>query len=138
MLLGNRNLTSILSEPILKVTTGTWSIYLARKFFGPQGELLGTINGGMEQQYLERYFSTINLGPGSSITLFRRDGVLLASHPPKHQPEPFEAEWLKSVSEQTNQGAVGTIDADDGAARHAPLHCRLAAAAAGQGPRSTS
>jgi PAS domain S-box-containing protein len=107
----NRNLTTILSEPILNRLTGTWSIYLARKIFGAQGEMIGIVVSGMEQRYFERYFSTINLGPGSSISLFRRDGMLLASYPLKREPEPSEAEWLRSINDQTDRGTVGTIDA---------------------------
>src|SRR5262249_24075039 len=114
VLTNNRNLTTVLSEPILNRLTGTWSIYLAQKFFGAQREMIGIVVSGMEQRYFERYFSTINLGPDSSISLVRRDGMLLAGHPLRREPEPSEAEWLRSVNDQMDQGVVGTIDADGG------------------------
>jgi PAS domain S-box-containing protein len=111
VLMGNRNLTTILSEPILNVSTGTWSVYLARKLFGAQGETIGIAVSGMEQRYFERYFSSINLGPGSAISLFRRDGVLLASHPRKSQPDASETEWLMALNNQPEQSATEIISA---------------------------
>ena len=77
----NQYPTSVLSELILNRTTGTASIYLARKFFGPNGQMIGIVVGGMEQKYFERYFGTINLGTGSTISLLRLNGELIASHP---------------------------------------------------------
>lgn len=78
----DRNMATILSEPVLNRTTGTWSIYLGRKFFAANGEPIGIINGAIERRHLEQFFGTINLH-GGSISLYRRDGVLLASYPPQ-------------------------------------------------------
>jgi PAS domain S-box-containing protein len=112
VLTANRNLTTILSEPILNRSTGTWSIYLARKLFGAHGEFIGIVVSGMEQKYLERYFSSINLGPGSSISLLRRDGMLLASYPFTSQVDPAEADWVMTLNERSEQGVVGVISQD--------------------------
>jgi len=79
----DRNMTTILSEPVLNRTTGTWSIYLGQKFFAENGEPIGILNGAIERRYLEQFFGKINLGRGSTISLYRRDGVLLASYPPQ-------------------------------------------------------
>jgi PAS domain S-box-containing protein len=75
------SLTSFVSEPVRNRGTGTWTIYIARKFAGPNGEFLGLVLGAMELQYFEKFFGSIALGPSSAIALFRRDGVLLARHP---------------------------------------------------------
>src|SRR5215467_2475475 len=112
VLIANRNMTTILSEPILNRSTGTWSVYLARKLFGAQGEMIGIVVSGMEQKYFERYFSSINLGPGSSISLLRRDGVLLASYPFTSQLDPAEADWVMTLNDRSEQGVVGVISQD--------------------------
>jgi signal transduction histidine kinase len=74
-------LTTFISQPVRNRGTGTWTIYIARKFVSPEGEFLGLILGAMELQYFEKFFSTIALGPGSSIALFRTDGTLLVRYP---------------------------------------------------------
>jgi len=104
LLTASRHPTTVLSEPILNRTTGTWSIYLARKFFSVNGDMLGVLVGGMEQPYFERYFSDIELRRSSTIALLRRDGVLLASHPAKLQLAPSEADWLKALPDRSDQG----------------------------------
>src|SRR5262245_27712503 len=98
----NQHPTTVLSELILNRTTGTASIYLARKFFGPNGQMIGIVIGGMEQRYFERYFSSINLGTGSTISLLRLDGALIASYPPQRQIAPAEADWLGALIDRSD------------------------------------
>jgi diguanylate cyclase (GGDEF)-like protein len=74
-------LTSFLSRPIHNRSTGTWTIYLARRLQGTDGEFFGIVVGGIDLRYLEQSFGAIALSPGSSISLFRSDGVLVARHP---------------------------------------------------------
>jgi signal transduction histidine kinase len=69
------------TEPILNSSTNSWTLYLARKIAGPNSEFIGLVLGAMQMQYFEQLFASIALGPGSAITLFRGDGVLLARHP---------------------------------------------------------
>jgi diguanylate cyclase (GGDEF)-like protein len=74
-------LTSFVSEPVLNRGSGTWAIFLVRKVTGRNGEFLGVIVGTMQLQRFEDLYESIALGEDSSISLFRRDGVLLARHP---------------------------------------------------------
>jgi diguanylate cyclase (GGDEF)-like protein len=74
-------LTSFISEPVHNRGTGAWSIILVRKLTGRNGEFLGLILGTMQLQNFEEFYGSIALGDGSSISLFHRDGVLLARHP---------------------------------------------------------
>ena len=73
--------TSFLSESIRNPVTGTWNLYLARKFSAANGDFLGFVLGAIETRYFERYFKTIALGKDSSIAFIRRDAKLLARHP---------------------------------------------------------
>jgi hypothetical protein len=74
-------LTSFISDPVPNLGTGTWAIYLARKFVSPKGEFLGIVFGAVNLQYFENFFGTLFLGDESAISLFRRDGVLLVRYP---------------------------------------------------------
>ncbi|MDB5602504.1 MAG: hypothetical protein JWN71_4548 [Xanthobacteraceae bacterium] len=74
-------LTMIVSEPVRNRTTDTWTIYIARKVSGPDGEFIGLILGAMQLDYFEQFYRKIVAAPDGSISLFRRDGLLLARHP---------------------------------------------------------
>jgi hypothetical protein len=88
VLRSDAKLNSFMGEPVENRATGTWTIHLVRKVAGPTGEFLGLILGAMDMQYFEQYFGTLNLDQKSTISLFRADGTLLASHP---SPDPARA-----------------------------------------------
>ena len=75
----NPQLTSVVSEPTLD--RDGWTIYLARKFIGPNGEFLGLVAGAIKLDYFEQFYKTLVRGPDESIALFREDGLLLARYP---------------------------------------------------------
>ena len=77
----NADLTSFVGAPVPNRENGTWTITLAHKLSGSNGEFLGLVAGLIEMQYFERTFGAIALDPDSSISLFRRDGTLLARYP---------------------------------------------------------
>ncbi|NVN85147.1 MAG: EAL domain-containing protein [Rhodopseudomonas sp.] len=77
----NPRSAAILVEPAYSRVTGAWTIILARKLVGPNGEFLGSIGRGVEPAYFEKFFSSLALGEGGAITMFHRDGTLLARHP---------------------------------------------------------
>jgi hypothetical protein len=76
------DLDTFMGEPVRNRATDSWTIHLVRKVSSPTGEFLGLILGAMEMKYFEQYFATLNLDKKSTISLFRTDGILLASHPP--------------------------------------------------------
>ena len=75
------DLVSVVGEPVQNRSTGTWTIFLARKFTAADGAFLGVLLGAMELQYFEKFFGAIALGPHSSVALLRDDGMLLVRHP---------------------------------------------------------
>lgn len=113
------HLTSVVSAPVLNPTTGTWTVYLARKITGPNGEFLGAVTGGLALQYFENFFGTIALGSGSAIALFRRDGVLLVRHPRREAPGTSfaQGELFKNVLSHTDHGTVRLTSPIDGQER---------------------
>lgn len=76
------NSKSFISQPVKNRGSGTWSIFLARRVSGANGEFLGLILGTIELRYFEDFYRAISLGEGSSIAIQRLDGVMLARFPP--------------------------------------------------------
>lgn len=74
-------LETYIGEPVQNRGTGTWTIYLARRLNGPQGEFLGLILGAIELGYFEKLYQIISLGEDGSIALVRRDGKVLGRYP---------------------------------------------------------
>ena len=71
----------ILSAPVKNRGTGTWTFYLARKIRSRSGQTLGLVLTGIESSFFENFFKAVNIGEESAISLFRRDGILLARYP---------------------------------------------------------
>jgi diguanylate cyclase (GGDEF)-like protein len=75
------NLGNYISEPVQNRGSGTWTIFLARRVNGANGEFLGIILGAIEMRYFEDFYRAISHGEGGAITLQRLDGVVLARFP---------------------------------------------------------
>jgi diguanylate cyclase (GGDEF)-like protein len=71
----------MLVEPVYSRVTGVWTTVIARKVTGSKGEFLGVIGRGIEPTNFEKFFATLSLGDGASITMHHRDGTLLARYP---------------------------------------------------------
>jgi PAS domain S-box-containing protein len=69
------------SDPVRNRTTGTWSMYLARKVWGPNHELLGAVTAGLELRSFETRFAAFAPDAGISVALIRNDGTLVAQFP---------------------------------------------------------
>ncbi|MFI4994362.1 MAG: EAL domain-containing protein [Hyphomicrobiales bacterium] len=74
-------LSSVVSEPVRDPGTGAWTINLAQKFIGADGEFLGMVVAAIRSEYFEEFHQTLARGPTDSIGLFRGDAVLLARYP---------------------------------------------------------
>lgn len=70
-----------IGEPVLNRITGEWTMFLTRRLDGPGGEFLGVVVGVIKTQYFEDFFRAVVPGEEATISLFRRDGVLLARYP---------------------------------------------------------
>ncbi|HEY2135910.1 MAG TPA: PAS-domain containing protein, partial [Xanthobacteraceae bacterium] len=72
---------SAIGAPTRNRDDGAWSFSVAYRIDGSDGRTIGLLVAVMELSYFERLFSTINVGPGSSVALVRRDGRLLVRFP---------------------------------------------------------
>jgi signal transduction histidine kinase len=67
--------------PVHSRFTGDWVIEVARRISGPNGEFLGVVVSVMQIEYFQEFYRAVSEGSERTISLFRRDGVLLARHP---------------------------------------------------------
>ncbi len=71
----------LLVEAVHSRITGVWTTVLAHKVVGPGGEFLGAIGRGVESTGFEKFFASLALGDDAVISMFHRDGTLLARYP---------------------------------------------------------
>ncbi len=81
VLKNDHSLLTHLSRPVHNQSTGTWTIYLARRLQNASGEFLGILVGGIDLRSLQDTFAAMRISRESSVTLFRSDGVLIVRHP---------------------------------------------------------
>jgi diguanylate cyclase (GGDEF)-like protein len=81
LLLGPDPPKTVISQPQKSKTTGQWTIFFSRRFESPDGQLIGIVLSTIFTDYFEQLFSGLALSDGSSLALFRDDGMLLARHP---------------------------------------------------------
>ncbi len=96
--------------------TKLWTIVVARKVVGPNGQLLGVITRGVSPANLESFFESLALGTGSAISLSHRDGTLLARYP--HVEEMigrnFRTAPIQQLLSRTDHGTVRFVSPVDG------------------------
>ena len=81
--LADDSLTTFLSAPVRNRGTGHWTFYLARKLRGTDGHLIGIALVGIQCEYFQRFYESIDSArEGVAVSLLRRDGLLLARQPP--------------------------------------------------------
>ncbi|MCK1390884.1 EAL domain-containing protein [Bradyrhizobium sp. 1] len=75
------NAPEILIEPVHSRISGAWTILIVRKIVGPGGEFMGVVGRGIEPANFEKFFESVVLGEGATISMLHRDGTLLARYP---------------------------------------------------------
>ncbi len=79
----NPQLRVAVTRPVRIPASDSFGFNVARKLTDSQGHFLGTINGIIHLEYLERYFERIKPSASSTVALFREDGTLLVRIPRK-------------------------------------------------------
>ncbi|HLG82164.1 MAG TPA: EAL domain-containing protein [Bradyrhizobium sp.] len=88
----------LLVESVHSRITGTWTTVIARKLTGPSGEFLGVAGRGIEPANFEGFLASVTLGPDAAISMYHRDGTLLARYP--HAPEMIGHNFRRIESDQ--------------------------------------
>jgi diguanylate cyclase (GGDEF)-like protein/PAS domain S-box-containing protein len=66
------------SRPLFGRMSKVWAVQFTRPIRDAGGRLLGVILASVEPSYFTRFYASIDLGPGTSTSLVRRDGTVLA------------------------------------------------------------
>jgi signal transduction histidine kinase len=77
----SRTPVRFLSEPIRLDSSGVLAMIMVRRLNAPDGSFAGIIAGVIPLDYFTRLYHDIYLGQGTAVSLFNRDGVLLARYP---------------------------------------------------------
>jgi len=81
--LADDSLKMFLSAPVKNRGTGHWTFYLTRKLRAVDGRLIGVALVGIQCEYFQHFYASIDSArEGVSVSLLRRDGLLLARQPP--------------------------------------------------------
>jgi diguanylate cyclase (GGDEF)-like protein/PAS domain S-box-containing protein len=77
----NPQATTIFAEPVRSYLTGRWTIIIAHRLSGQNGIFLGVMARQVDPFNFENFFASVALGEGAAISMFHRDGTMLARHP---------------------------------------------------------
>jgi diguanylate cyclase (GGDEF)-like protein len=70
-----------ISRPVVSRLSGRMLVALSRRLSHPDGSFAGVVLGALPQDYFQAVFKDISLGPNSTVTLARTDGVVLMRWP---------------------------------------------------------
>ena len=77
----NRTPASFISEPVKFQSTSMAAVLMVRLLEAPDGSFAGLMTGAIPLDYFTNIYRDIYLGPGTAVSLFERDGLLLARYP---------------------------------------------------------
>ena len=77
----NPQSTVTLTEPVRSYFTGSWTTVIAHRLNGPDGVFLGVMARRIDPANFEKFFASVALGTGAAISMFHRDGTMLARYP---------------------------------------------------------
>ncbi len=111
-------------EPFISRVTGMWTTVIARKVLGPNREFLGVVTRGIEPKYFEKFFASLSFGDNSAISMFHRDGTMLARYP--HVDSMIGRKFadgpiFRTILPKANQGTMRMMSPVDGEDRLAAV-----------------
>ena len=92
-----------ISAPAISRVTGTPTLYMVRSVLSPDHAFLGVLTAAIDIPYLQSFFGAIHLQSGRTVTVLRRDGLVLVRHPSDEgtagKRMPASSQWYKRVAE---------------------------------------
>ncbi len=79
---------AFISGPVRNRGNGEWTFYLSRRISAADGRFLGVALVGISSRRLGAFFSQVGFGAGASLSLCRRDAVVLARSPRLEEAAP--------------------------------------------------
>jgi signal transduction histidine kinase len=106
--------------PTINRVNNERTLNISRRLSKPDGSFAGVALATLEPLYYEQVYAAINLSPGSTIGMFRGDGVVLARHPHAEETisRPIGDTPFRRLLRQSNEPvAMRLISSIDGEAR---------------------
>jgi PAS domain S-box-containing protein len=91
--------------------TGRLTIPVARQMVSARGEFAGVIGTSIDPEYFENFYKALGLSIGTSLSLVRNDGAILARVPPLTGGLD-DVSQSRFFQEQISQKPSGTIDVE--------------------------
>jgi diguanylate cyclase (GGDEF)-like protein len=99
------------SRPVRSRGNGEWTVYRARRLPDADGTFVGLVLGMVSVSKLEQHYASIALPPGSSIALYRDDGVLLVRNPTATAADAITSSRVAGIArELTTRGGGAVFD----------------------------
>jgi diguanylate cyclase (GGDEF)-like protein len=117
--------TPVLVELARGRIAGGWITIVAHKVTGPKGEFIGIVSRAIAPATFEKYFASVALGEGAAISMYHRDGTLLARYP--HVERMIGSHVRRSpiyrfISSPTGRGTIRLTSPIDAQERVASAH----------------
>ena len=111
---------TILIELVRGRFSDDWATVIAYKLAAPSGEFLGVITRAITPASFERFFASLTLGEGGAISMYHRDGTLLARYP--HVEEMIGSNFSdgpvhQQILSKSDHGTIRLISPIDGIER---------------------
>jgi len=74
----NKDAALFFGKPVTGRGGEYWSMPLARRLSAPDGSFAGVLLVSLDPYYLARFYETVDLGPGGTVMLVGRDGIVRA------------------------------------------------------------
>jgi diguanylate cyclase (GGDEF)-like protein len=108
-----------------RVATIGWATIVAHKLIGPNGELIGAVTRAIPPSTYEKYFASVVLREGAAISMYLRDGTLLARHPHIERmigSNVHASPIYRYISSQVGRGTIRLTSPIDGQERIASAY----------------
>jgi len=115
----------IIVELIRARIANGWAAVIAHKLTGAKGEFLGVITRTIVSATFEKYFAAVALGEGAAISMYSRDGTLIARYPHiEHMigTNVRSSPIYRYIGSQEGRGTIQLTSPIDGQERIASAH----------------
>lgn len=99
-----------IGKPFKSPQKKEWTLYLARKIYDRYGEFKGVIVGSIDIAHFEDIYQILRLDHPRPVSLFRDDGILIASFPHRENLIGDRAPELSKDVEMPDPGKIQFLD----------------------------
>lgn len=86
-----------ISEPVRNRLDGSWIVHMARRLTDSEGNFAGVLSAGVRTAYFTQLYENVGIHNGGSVSLLRRDGMMLARYP-------FDDDMIGRLHPSANSG----------------------------------